>query len=341
VRITFASLIPAALLAATLTSGPLAAQDCAGDPGYALDLPDVVPLGSSFTISMTAPGNSLAFLLVGGSDGPIPTKYGPLCVGAPLIAVYAIPMPPSGMLELAHNVPCDPALDGATGFFQFVALGPAQGQAGRSNSQQMTAVDDGSCSEGNFVTYTQGGWGTECHGNNPGCLRDAFFETALPNGLLLGDQGGIDGDNHYALLLTSSHAVEVFLPEGGPSSTFDLDQTDVANATAGNFAGQLASAKLSLAFDDAGAFDAVKGQTAAKLGDLVFATSVPAELLGWSLRDVIALADRVISGELATPIDVDNDGDGDVTLGNLASAMGAVNENFDNGTQNNGVLVFP
>jgi len=346
VRITVSSLFFAAVLAAAFVpAAPSArAQDCPGDPGYVLDLPDTVPLGSQFTIGLTAPGGSVAFLVVGAFDGSIPTKFGTICVGMPFIVVYAIPIPPEGTLVLPHNVPCDPVLDGMTGIFQFVGIGPAAGQAGLSNSQHLTAVDDGSCGgieTGDFATFTQGGWGAACNGNNVACLRDEFFPTVLPNGLLLGDQGGIDGDEFYALLLTSSLAVENFLPDGGPPSTFDMDEVDVANATAGVFAGQLAAAKLNVFFDDAGIFDALKSQTAVKLGDLVFVDGVAAPLLGLTVREVIDLSDGAISGELPEPIDVDGDTVGDVTLADLSAALDAVNNNFDNGTQNNGVLGLP
>jgi hypothetical protein len=338
-----ASLASAALVAsaAVLPAPMLAAQDCGGDAGYGLGISPTVALGTQFTIEMTAPGNSVAFLLVGGSQGPINTKFGSLCVGFPFVAVYAIPMPASGSLTLPHDVPCNPDLDGMTGYFQFVALGPAQGQYGRSNMQSLTAVDDGSCNTGNFVTFTQGGWGTACSGSNPGCIRDEHFEEALPGGLLLGDQDGIDGDNHFALLLTTSLAVQNLLPEGGGASALDLDQTDVSNASGGVFTGQLAAAKLNVAYDDAGAFDFMKDGNVFKLGNLVYVSGAHAKLIGWTLRDVIDLADRAISGELAAPIDVDNDGFGDVTLLDLSSALDAVNNNYDNGTQNNGVLAHP
>jgi len=146
-RLSLSPLLPFALLASTLlvpvpTSS---AQDCSGDPGYELNLPDTVALGKKFTIFMKAPGGSLAILLVGSTTGPLSTMFGDLCVGPPLIAVYTIPIPASGWLEFRHDVPCDPALDGMIGSFQFVALGPAMGQSGHSNSQNLMAVDDGSC----------------------------------------------------------------------------------------------------------------------------------------------------------------------------------------------------
>ena len=34
---------------------------------------------------------------------------------------------------------------------------------------------------GQFTTFSQGGYGTNCNGNNPGCYRDAHFDAAFPD----------------------------------------------------------------------------------------------------------------------------------------------------------------
>ena len=73
-----------------------------------------------------------------------------------------------------------------------------------------------------MCTYTQGGWGTECKGNNPGCVRDANFANDFPSGLFIG------GAKAGALWTTS------------PTST-----------AAGVLAGQQVAAKLNLGILDA------------------------------------------------------------------------------------------
>jgi len=319
------------------------AGDCAGTPGYELVMPTEVAIGKSFTTCVTAPGNSYVLVLIAASSHDHPTVYGTVCVDLPFITIWGFQMPPSGATCFDHAVECDPAVIGFTGHFQFAAIGPTPGVIGLSNGQTLTAIDDGSCGcdeiqVGDYLTYTQGGWGTKCAGGNAGCLRDANFPAVFPGGLIAGDQDGPDADAYYALWLTSSMAVQNFLPEGTTPDTLDADVTDVKNCAAGVFSGQLVAAKLNVAFDDAGVFDSKKNQTAKKLGDLVYVQSTNPKLIGWTVRDVIELADRAISGELPEPIDVDNDNVGDVTLSELSGNLDALNNNFDNGTQNLGWL---
>ena len=321
---------------------PAHAGDCPGTPGYVLDLPDTVELGSTFDICMQAPGGSLVFILVSADPGPLQTKYGPLCVNVPFIALWPLIMPDNGALCLVHDMNCDENLVGFTGHFQFAAFGPGSTGVGLSNGQSLTAVNSAQCiDKGDFWTFTQGGCGTKCAGGNPGCLRDQWFDTIFPGSLIVGDQDGPDADNLFALELTSSLAVENFLPDGGTGQALDADELDVANSSAHVLAGQLVAAKLNVNFDAGGAFDNVKNQLAMKLGDLVFVGGVDSDLLGESVNDVIALTDKAISGEIAEPFDVDGDLVGDVSFSDLVTALTVVNENFDNGNSNNGNLGPP
>jgi hypothetical protein len=331
-------------LALAVLAGPAGAtDDCPGTPGYVLSLPETVNLGESFLTCLEAPPGSLAFILIAGSGGPTPTKFGPLCIGLPLITVWPVVIPAEGSVCLAHNVDCDYRVDGMTGWFQAVVLGPGAGQVGLTNGQTLTAVDTGKCiPPGDYYTYTQGGWGTKCSGNNPGCFRDANFPTAFPDGLVLGDPDGDDADSHFAIVFTSSKGIEDFLPSGSTAGALDQDHVNPADKTsAGVLAGQLTAAKLSVGFDDAGSFDGLKGQTAGKLGDLLYTGGVHDALIGQSVRDVIELSDRAISGELAEPFDVDGDLIGDVMFSDLSTALAVLNENFDNGSVNNGNLKLP
>ena len=336
-------LVSTFLLGAVGLAGPARAtgNTCPGDPGYVLTLPETVTIGQSFTTCIEAPAGSVAFVLVSGESGMLQTPYGPLCLGLPLLTIWPVVLPAGGVLCLDHAVPCDYPVDGVTAHFQFAAVGPGAGQVGLSNSASL--MDKGFCiAPGNFYTFTQGGWGTQCSGNNPGCFRDANFAGAFPLGLILGDQDGDDDDGHSALVLTSSLAVEKFLPSGSTAGALDADHVNPTGKTsAGVFAGQLAAAKLNVGFDDAGSFDALKGQVDMKLGDLVYASGVHPALLGKSVRDVVALCDQAISGELAEPFDVDADLLGDVLFSDLNTALTVLNENFDDGTTNGGHLKLP
>ena len=108
------------------------------------------------------------------------------------------------------------------------------------------------------------------------------------------------------------------------------------------FAGQLVAARLNVGFDDAGVFDGGKCRPDLKLGDLVFVAGVDADLLGWSVRDLLDLCDAAISGSLgAGPFDLDGNLTGDVTFGDLNNALDALNRNFEGCTNDLGYLGIP
>jgi hypothetical protein len=155
-------------LAFASLAGPASAGNtCPGTPGYVLSLPATVGLGESFLTCIEAPFGSLAFILIAGSGGPTQTKFGPLCIGFPLITVWPVLIPPEGSICLDHNVECDDQIDGLTGWFQAVVLGPGAGQVGLTNGASLTAVDTGKCiPPGDFHSYTPGAWGAKCSGNN-------------------------------------------------------------------------------------------------------------------------------------------------------------------------------
>lgn len=322
---------------------PARATDCPGTPGYSLTIPATVSLGHSFTTCIEAPAGSLAFVLISPDQGPYMTKYGPLCVGVPLFNVWPLLIPPEGALCVDHFVACEDEYDGITGYFQAVVIGPNPGDVGLTNGASITAQDTGSCiPPGDFHSYTPGAWGAKCAGGNIACVRDANFDFVFPNDLVLGDQDGVDGDGHFALVLTSAKAVENYLPAGQTAGALDQDLVDPTGSTsAGVFAGHLSAAKLNVGFDDAGVFDALKNQVAVKLGDLLYSGGVHEALVGKSVREVIDLSDLAISGAIAEPFDVDGDLVGDVLFTDLSGALQVLNENFDNGTVNEGNLKLP
>jgi hypothetical protein len=168
-----------------------------------------------------------------------------------------------------------------------------------------------------LCTFTQGGWGAECEGNNVGCLRDANFATAFPSGLLIGDQGGLDGPTDgFAVLFTTSQAIEDFLPAGGTPGQLTADATNPTTTSAGVLAGQLVAVKLNLEIADLP-------------GDLHFIACVDPLLLGKTIDEVVEIADAAIaSGTLPAG----------VTFSDLSAALEAVNENFNECKTDNGCL---
>ena len=167
------------------------------------------------------------------------------------------------------------------------------GSAGRSwamySSYTVTpceppVVEEGACTEpGDFRTQTQGGWGTECNGNNPGCYRDAHFESCI-GALDLGDS------SHFVLTLDNTGAVETFLPQGGTPAALDMWYYNPASTSAGVLGGQLTALSLSVAFDQC---DASFGASDVALADLVAQSG---SCQGWTVQQIIDEGTCVISG---------------------------------------------
>ncbi|MBM4013451.1 MAG: hypothetical protein FJ293_00585 [Planctomycetes bacterium] len=329
-------LMAAGLLASA--PGLAEAQGCGGKAGWVLTIPDEVEIGSTVTVDLVGPANEMGLLMISAGQGPIQSRrYGTICLDFPLLTEVHFTLDATG--HHAFDVDCDPTLVGITVYSQFITCRP---NVGISNQVATTFID--AIHAGDLCTYTQGGWGTNCNGNNPGCLLDTWFTTLFPNGLLIGDQGGInDGESGlWAARWDTAAAVQTFLPIGGGPGPLTYDAINPTTLPACVFAGQLVAAKLNCAFDDAGVFDSGKCRIDLKLCDLVFVAGVHSKLIGWTVRDLIGLADQAIACELgAGPFDVDGDSIGDVTFSNLNSALDVFNNNFDNCNTNNGNLELP
>lgn len=151
-----------------------------------------------------------------------------------------------------------------------------------------------------MCTYTQGGWGTECKGNNPGCIRDANFATDFPSGLSIGGRKA-------SAVWTTSKAIESFLPAGGKPAALYGESTNPTSTSAGVLAGQQVAAKLNIGILDAPA-------------DYVFVGCVTRNLIGKSIGEVIALADAAMSA--GTP-------PSGLSFADLSDALATFNENYD------------
>ena len=158
---------------------------------------------------------------------------------------------------------------------------------------------------GPHKTFTQGGWGAVPNGNNPGVYLHANFDAAYPSGLTIGC-----GDN--TLSLYSAQEVTDFLPEGGTADA-------LPNLTV--LTGQLVAASLNVGFD---AYDADFAGSDVALGDL-FTDAEGFE--GMTVSDILAAANEVIGG-CSDAFD----------FASLNAVLTTINENFDNGTVDNGHL---
>ena len=158
---------------------------------------------------------------------------------------------------------------------------------------------------GPHKTFTQGGWGAVPSGNNPGVYLHANFDAAYPSGLTIGC-----GDN--TLSFNSAQEITDFLPEGSTASA-------LPNLTV--LTGQLVAASLNVGFD---AYDADFAGSDVALGDL-FTDAEGFE--GMTVSDILAAANEVIGG-CSDAFD----------FASLNAVLTTINENFDNGTVDNGHL---
>ena len=178
--------------------------------------------------------------------------------------------------------------------------------------------------DGQARTQTPGGWGARAQGNNPAAYRNAHFAACFPNGLILGDQEGIDGDRCHALVLTTSAKVERFLPNGGGAAALTCDELNPASSRSGSLSNHLAAAMLSVGFDRC---NPDFGRSDVGLGDFVVSDR-QSPCYGWTVDQVITEGNLVISGC-----------GGRLRPTDIAGCLALVNENFVDGVGNNGDLV--
>ena len=177
---------------------------------------------------------------------------------------------------------------------------------------------------GDFRTQTQGGWGTVCQGNNPGCYRDMWFDTAFPSGIVLGCDMG------FVATFTSSQAVEDFLPTGGTPGALTSDVTDPTGTTdAGVLLAQLLALELSVGFDLFDPDFSVSEQ--ALIDQIVCNTGTGCD--GMTIEELLEEANIVVGGCV---------GSTGLSAGDLADCLMLVNENYVDGEVDLGmVCTFP
>ncbi len=162
-----------------------------------------------------------------------------------------------------------------------------------------------------FRTQSQGGWGSSPSGSNPGAFLAQHFSSVF------GSTGVVVGGS-YKLTLTSVEAVQAFLPAGGTASKLKKNLTNPTSSPAGVFAGQVVALQISVAFSDAGI-------TQSGLGALVIGSG---PLAGKTVAQVLAWANTALGGG-STPY----------SISTLNSVVDAINNNFVDGTRNEGYLV--
>ena len=169
---------------------------------------------------------------------------------------------------------------------------------------------------GDFRTQTQGGWGYVPHGNNPGTYLHKNFAVAFPAGLTVGC-----GAN--TLKFTTAQAITDYLPDGGPGAA--LKQSYINPVGLKNvLAAQIVALSLSVQFD---IYDPNFGASAVQMGNLVIGSGA---FKGWTITKILAEANKVLGG-CPSPY----------TPSQMVDVISSINENFVDGTKNNGFLICP
>lgn len=137
--------------------------------------------------------------------------------------------------------------------------------------------------DGDYCTYTQGGWGATPNGNNPASLLANNFGAVYSGGV----EVGIIGAGGFSMKFTSASAVAAYLPAGGPGGPSILT-SDLVNPTSTSsrvFGGQVLALQINVDFSDAG----VTNNATGKFGDLKFANLVAGSQLKKGVEVLLTL----------------------------------------------------
>ena len=127
----------------------------------------------------------------------------------------------------------------------------------------------------------------------PGCIRDHYFDTVFPDGVMIGDTTGVGG---YGAVWESAAAVEAFLPAGETPAALTGDLMNPTDTPAGVLAGQILALKLNREYSCAGVFEILGLMPEIDCyGDFV----IPGRcgvFAGLTVDEFLALADLAIGG---------------------------------------------
>ncbi len=189
---------------------------------------------------------------------------------------------------------------------------------------------------GDFLTYTQGGWGAVPNGGNPGTYLHANFVSAFvtnnsQGGLQIGSQtlgaasDGIITAGNQAHLFTTAQALTDWLPQGGGNAALGGDAVNPNDPQGGapdTLAGQTAALALNLGFDD---YDPAFSPSTTDLGNLIL-TGTGGPFDGQTVQFVLNTCNAILSG-LTVP---------GISASQANDAADKINRNFDNGSVNGG-----
>ncbi|MBI2298479.1 MAG: hypothetical protein HYU66_05920 [Armatimonadetes bacterium] len=175
---------------------------------------------------------------------------------------------------------------------------------------------------GDFLTYTQGGWGCPANGSNPGSYRDANFGTLFPSGLVVGCT------SNRSITLGSAAAIQVFLPQGGTPAVLPAQSLPVPLVRSWIYVKTVKGVSVYTGDVFAGQTVALALNVAANLGNHASTASLGALYVqtglfaGKTVQQVLDEANRVLGGCPQL---------GDHTPAELNTIADGINTNFDNG----------
>lgn len=271
-------------------------------------------IGSGVTVNATSSYSIVASLTGGG----VVTNRATLTGTSTTVPIQIGTDPVSGA-PITVERPCCAALD-----------------LSASNTIEVTEGNQPPFLNGDYCTYTQGGYGqTVAGGPNagqpsgaPALLLWNNFATVYPSGV----EVGIIGTGGFSIKFTSASAVAAYLPAGGDATSLTDDLVNPTSTSSGVFGGQVLTLKINVDFSDAH----VTSYQTGVFGDLKFANlasgsqlktwtltaTQAAALNGQTVRQVLAHANTVLGGG-ALPTYVGS-------IGDLNQLVTWLNESFDN-----------
>ncbi len=173
--------------------------------------------------------------------------------------------------------------DGATGPNMAFILNETLMYDFNANKKSTKVV---TCDLSGFITYSKGGWGAKAAGNNPGSIRDQYFDQVYPGDFVIGDDDG------YTITFESSDDVEKYLPGGGGPKVLTKNYVNPKKKNKlGNLADQIIAARLNRDYSEAGVLGSNSDY---HLGELVY-NDGPFE--GMSVDDFLEIAQTALSNE--------------------------------------------
>ena len=143
-------------------------------------------------------------------------------------------------------------------------------------------------STGDYVTYTQDGWGDAT--STAGHLLALQLATVYP----LGVEVGIPGAAGNSMLFTDEIAIYQYLPQLNDEGVLTQDLLDPLTSPSGSFGGDVLALKLDVGFADAG----LLGTAPVKFGDLILND---APFIGVTVRQMLAEANFALGGGSISP----------------------------------------